>query len=166
MQNLIYLILIVLSAGAGWMAGSWSGKDAKQTLEVAKQGGEKIETKREELQAGLDDKLKALKAQHDAELAQRDAKFDAATVEFKRKVSDREAQIQALDRSSKGHLQRAAELTARLVSAKPDEVPGLKAEIAELQARARTEQAQRAGNVCVKELVPADLLADLRVETL
>ena len=166
MQNLIYLILIVLSAGAGWTAGSWSGKDAKQALAVAKQGGEKIETQRETLQLALDDKLKGLKQQHDAELEQRDAKFVVATAEFNRKVSDRDGKIATLDRSAKSHLQRAGELTARLATAKPEELAGLKAEIADLQARARTDLAQRAGNVCVKELVPVDLLAELRVEAL
>ena len=166
MQNLIYLILIVLSAGAGWTAGSWSGKDAKQALAVAKQGGEKIETQRETLQLALDDKLKGLKQQHDAELAQRDAKFVAATAEFNRKVSDRDGKIATLDRSAKSHLQRAGELTARLVTAKPEDLAALKAEIADLQGKARSDQAQRAGNVCVKELVPVDLLAELRVEAL
>jgi hypothetical protein len=165
-QNLIYLILIVLSAGAGYMAGSWSGKDAKQALESAKVVAEKVVEKRDTFQAELDAKLKERKAEHDAELAQRDAKFAAATVEFNKKVSDREGRITALERSARGSLQRADELSARLASAKPEEVPGLKAEIAALQAKARTEQAESRGNVCVKERVPADLLAELRVETL
>lgn len=166
MQNLIYLILIVLSAGAGYMAGSWSGKDAQKALDVAKAGGEKVVEKRDSFQAELDAKLKERKAEHDAELAQRDAKFAAATIEFNKKVSDREGRIAALERSARGNLQRADELTARLATARPEEVAGLKAEIAALQARARTEQAESRGNVCVKEKVPADLLAELRVEAL
>jgi len=166
MQNLIYLILIVLSAGAGWMAGSWSGKDAQKALDVAKQGGEKIVEKRDTLQAELDAKLKEKKAEHDAELAERDAKFAAATAEFNKKVSDRDGRIAALERSSRSYLQRAADLSARLATAKPEEVAGLKAEIADLQAKARSDQAESRGNVCVKERVPADLLADLRVEKL
>lgn len=166
MQNLIYLILIVLSAGAGYMAGSWSGKDAQKTLDVAKQGGEKIVEKRDTLQAELDAKLKEKKAEHDAELAERDAKFAAATAEFNKKVSDRDGRIAALERSSKGYLQRAADLSARLATAKPEEVAGLKAEIADLQAKARSDQAESRGNACLKEKVPADLLADLRMEKL
>jgi chromosome segregation ATPase len=166
MQNLIYLILIVLSAGAGYMAGSWSGKDAQKALDVAKQGGEKIVEKRDTLQADLDAKLKEKKAEHDAELAERDAKFAAATAEFNKKVSDRDGRIAALERSSRSYLQRAADLSARLATAKPEEVAGLKAEIADLQAKARIDQAESRGNVCVKERVPADLLADLRVEKL
>ena len=166
MQNLIYLILIVLSVGAGWMAGSWSGKDAQKALDVAKQGGEKIVEKRDTLQADLDAKLKQKKAEHDAELAERDAKFAAATAEFNKKVSDRDGRIAALERSSRSYLQRAADLSARLATAKPEEVAGLKAEIADLQAKARIDQAESRGNVCVKERVPADLLADLRVEKL
>lgn len=166
MQNLIYLILIVLSAGAGYMAGSWSGKDARQALELAQKGAEKIVEKRDTLQADLDAALKAKKAEHDAELAKRQASFDAATAEFNKKLADSSNKVKALQRSSNAAMQRATDLTARLATAKPEEVASMKNEIARLLAQASSQQAEARGNVCLQEKVPVELLADLRVEAL
>lgn len=166
MQNLIYLILIVLSVGAGYMAGSWQGRDAQKTLDVAKVGGEKIEAKRDTLQADLNAAIKAKQAEHDAELAKRQASYDAASVDFKRKLTESEVKANKLQQTSNVATQRANDLTAKLATAKPDEVPSLTAEIARLRADALRQQAEARGNVCLKETVPAEILAELRVEKL
>lgn len=167
MQNLIYLILIVLSAGAGWFGGSWSGRDAKQALEAARKSGQAAETQRAAMQSELDNKLKAIKADHDAEIAKYDARFDAATTDWNRKLADRDNKILALNTSAKSFRQRADELTRQLGSAKtPEEVARLKAEIAALQGKAQAAEVESLGNVCSKTPVPADLLAGLRVEAL
>ena len=166
MQNLIYLILIALSAGAGYMAGGWSGKQAKQDLEDAKTVAVQTVAARDKLQADLDTALKAKKAEHDAELAQRQASFDATTKEFQAKLDASPGKAKSLQQASVTTTQRADQLRDKLATAKPDEAPSLRAEIARLEAQAKSQAAQARGNVCLKETVPAEMLAELRVEKL
>lgn len=164
MQNLIYLILIVLSAGAGWMAGNWSGKDAKAALVAAQKVGEEAVVARDRIQAEADNKLKLISAEREAEVKTLRTNFDAQTVGFNQKLADRDNRILALNKTASAERQTAADLKLQLANAKsPEERNALQARIAEAEGRARKAETESIGVDCSKREVPAYLLADLRV---
>jgi hypothetical protein len=164
MQNLIYLILIVLSAGAGWAAGNWSGKDAKAALVAAQKLGEEATVARDRIQAESDNKLKLISAEREAEVKQLRTNFDAQTVGFNQKLAERDNRILALNKTASAERQTAAALKGQLVNAKsPEERNTLLAKIAEAEGRAKKAETESIGVDCSKREVPAYLLADLRV---
>ena len=91
MQNLIYLIIMALAGGAGWYAGSWSGRDAKSAVAAAQVAGKEIEGSREKIQTDLDSKIKTLTLAHDAELVQLQSKFDGESAGWKTTLAARDA---------------------------------------------------------------------------
>jgi predicted nucleic acid-binding Zn-ribbon protein len=164
MQNLIYLILIVLSAGAGWMAGNWSGKDAKLALVAAQKVGEEAVAARDRIQADSDNKLKLISAEREAEVKALRTDFNAQTVGFNQKLADRDNRILKLNQTATTERQTAATLKGQLADAKsPEERNALLARIAEAEGRAKKAETESIGVDCSKREVPAYLLADLRV---
>lgn len=164
MQNLIYLILIALSAGAGWTAGNWSGKDAKATLVAAQKLGEEATMARDRIQAESDNKLKLISAEREAEVKTLRSHFDAQTVGFNLKLADRDNRIVVLNKSARTERQLADDLKGQLASAKsPEERNALQARIAAAEGRATRAETESIGVDCSKREVPAYLLADLRV---
>jgi hypothetical protein len=164
MQNLIYLILIVLSAGAGWTAGNWSGKDAKAALVAAQKLGEEATAARDRIQAESDNKLKLISAEREAEVKTLRTNFDAQTVGFNLKLADRDKRILALNKTASSERQAAADLKVQLANAKsPEERNALLTKIAEAEGRAKKAETESIGVDCSKREVPAYLLADLRV---
>lgn len=164
MQNLIYLILIVLSAGAGWTAGNWSGKDAKAALVAAQKLGEEATAARDRIQAEADNKLKLISAEREAEVKQLRTSFDAQTVGFNQKLAERDNRILALNKTARTERQTAQDLKLQLAGAKsPEERDALQARIAEAERRATKAETESIGVDCSKREVPAYLLADLRV---
>ena len=164
MQNLIYLILIALSAGAGWTAGNWSGKDAKATLVAAQKLGEEAAMARDRIQAESDNKLKLISAEREAEVKTLRSHFDAQTVGFNLKLADRDNRIVVLNKSARTERQLADDLKGQLASAKsPEERNALQARIAAAEGRATRAETESIGVDCSKREVPAYLLADLRV---
>jgi hypothetical protein len=164
MQNLIYLILIALSAGAGWTAGNWSGKDAKATLVAAQKLGEEATVARDRIQAESDNKLKLISAEREAEVKTLRSHFDAQTVGFNLKLADRDNRIVVLNKSARTERQLADDLKGQLANAKsPEERNALQAGIAAAEGRASRAETESIGVDCSKREVPAYLLADLRV---
>ena len=164
MQNLIYLILIALSAGAGWTAGNWSGKDAKATLVAAQKLGEEAAMARDRIQAESDNKLKLISAEREAEVKTLRSHFDAQTVGFNLKLADRDKRIVELNKSARTERQLADDLKGQLANAKsPEERNALQARIAAAEGRATRAETESIGVDCSKREVPAYLLADLRV---
>ena len=164
MQNLIYLILIALSASAGWTAGNWSGKDAKATLVAAQKLGEEAAMARDRIQAESDNKLKLISAEREAEVKTLRSHFDAQTVGFNLKLADRDNRIVVLNKSARTERQLADDLKGQLASAKsPEERNALQARIAAAEGRATRAETESIGVDCSKREVPAYLLADLRV---
>ena len=165
MQNLVYLIIIALAGGAGWYAGSWSGKDAKQALEAAQKAGEEIKVSRDKIQGELDNKILALTTTHDTQVQQIRSKFDSESAEWKTLLASRDARIVALNSSAKSFRQQADELTRQLGSAKsPEESYALKARIAALEGQAKLAEVEIKGVECSAQSVPNDMLAKLRGE--
>lgn len=164
MQNLIYLILIALSAGAGWTAGNWSGKDAKAALVAAQKLGEEATVARDRIQAESDNKLKLISAEREAEVKTLRTQFDAQTVGFNQKLVDRDNHILTLNKTASAERQTAANLKGQLATAKsPEERNALQARIAAAEGRATKAETESIGVDCSKREVPAYLLADLRV---
>lgn len=166
MQNLVYLIIIALAGGAGWYAGSWSGKDAKLALEAAQKAGEQIKVSRDKIQGELDTKIKALTTSHDTQVQQIRSKFDSESAEWKTLLAGRDARIVTLNSSAKTFRQQADDLTRQLGSAKsPEESNALKARIAALEGQAKTVEVEIKGVECSAQPVPRDMLAKLRGES-
>ena len=164
MQNLIYLILIALSAGAGWTAGNWSGKDAKAALVAAQKLGEEATAVRDRIQAEADNKLKLISAEREAEVKTLRTNFDAQTVGFNQKLAERDNRIGVLNKSASAERQTAADLKGQLASAKsPEERNVLLTRIADAEGRAKKAETESIGVDCSRREVPAYLLADLRV---
>jgi predicted nucleic acid-binding Zn-ribbon protein len=164
MQNLIYLILIALSAGAGWTAGNWSGKDAKAALVAAQKLGEEAVAARDRIQAEADSKLKLISAEREAEVKTLRSNFETQTVGFNQKLADRDNRILALNKTASSERQAAANLKVQLANAKsPEERNALQSRIAEAEGRANKAETESIGVDCSKREVPAYLLADLRV---
>lgn len=165
MQNLIYLIIIALAGGAGWYAGSWSGKDAKQALEAAQKAGEEIKVSRDKIQGELDSKIKTLTTTHDTQLQQIRSKFDTESAEWKTLLASRDARIVTLNSSAKSFRQQADDLARQMGSAKsPEESNALKARIAALEGQAKSAEVEIKGVECSAQPVPNDMLAKLRGE--
>ena len=163
MQNLIYLIIMALAGGAGWYAGSWSGRDAKSAVAAAQVAGKEIEGSREKIQTDLDSKIKTLTLAHDAELVQLQSKFDGESAGWKTTLAARDDRIKTLNGSAKTFRQQADDLSGQLAAAKsPEESKALKARIAELETKANKAEVESAGVVCSKQTVPDDMLAALR----
>jgi chromosome segregation ATPase len=164
MQNLIYLILIALSAGAGWTAGHWSAADDKAALVTAQKLGADATTARDRIQAEADSKLKLISTEREAEVKTLRTNFDAQTVGFQQKLTDRDNRILALNKTASSERQTAADLKVQLANAKsPEERNALQARIAEAEGRAKKAETESIGVDCSKREVPAYLLADLRV---
>ena len=166
MQNLVYLIIMALAGGAGWYAGSWSGKDAKQALEAAQKAGEEIKVSRDKIQGELDSKILALTTSHDTQVQQIRSKFDSESVEWKTLLASRDTRIVALNSSAKTFRQQADDLTRQLGSAKSlEESNALKARIAALEGQAKRAEVEIKGVECSAQAVPNDMLAKLRGES-
>ena len=164
MQNLIYLILIALSGGGGWMAGSWSGKDAKAALVAAQKMGAEATATRDRIQAESDHKLKLISAEREAEVTTLRTRFDSQTVGFNLKLADRDKRIAVLNKTASAERQTAADLKGQLANAKsPEERNALLTRIAEAEGRAKKAETDSIGVDCSKREVPAYLLADLRL---
>jgi hypothetical protein len=163
MQNLIYLILIVLAGGAGWMAGSWSGRDAKQALEGAKDMGKQVTVVRDNLQTEIDTKLQTLKAEHDAEVQKLRAGFDAETLVWKKQLADRPAEMKVLDQKIKAAQANVDKLQAeRKLLTDPKQIAALNATIAQQQRDIEAARVRNEGLKCSQQPVPEDMLARLR----
>jgi Skp family chaperone for outer membrane proteins len=164
MQNLIYLILIVLSVGAGWTAGSWSGKDDKAALVAAQKVGEEAVSARDRIQTESDHKLKQISVEREAEVKTLQDSFKAQTVGFNEKLADRDNRILALNKTASTERQTATDLKRQLANARsPEERNALQARIAEAERRASKAETESIGVDCSRREVPAYLLADLKV---
>lgn len=164
MQNLIYLILIALSAGAGWTAGHWSAADDKAALVAAQNLGKEATAARDRIQAESDTKLKQISAEREAEVKTLRTSFETQTVGFNQKLADRDNRILALNKTASAERQTAAGLKVQLANAKsPEERNALLSRIAEAEGRATKAETESIGVDCSKREVPAYLLADLRV---
>lgn len=166
MQNLIYLILIVLSAGAGWLGGSWSGRDAKAALELAQKAGNELKASHDKLQAELDGRLKSLKAEHDAEVDKIRTDFASQTVVWNQTLAERDSRLRAANQTANSARQQADTLKGQLATAKsPQERQELQARLDAAQAQVAKAETESIGIDCSKRPVPAFLLAGLRLET-
>lgn len=165
MRNLVLLIVMVLAGGAGWWAGSWSGRDAKQALAKAAELGEQAKKAHAEETQALKARLDGIGAELEARQKARDTEFASAKQQLEGLLAGRDKTISELKRSSSGKQTRIVEIEKRVADpALPvAERNTLQAEIARLQGEVQAERTRVAGLECSKVPVPPELLAPLRV---
>jgi len=161
MQNLIYLIIMVLAGGAGWYGGSWKGRDAVQAVARYQKLGE-------EAQAAL----QQAKGQLQKDLADKDAKFDA---EIKKLNESHTQQIQSFDAKIAGNTKEIARLTQvsaagqsriaglvkqRDAAATPEEKKKLDTQIQAEVVAQKAVEVEIDGRKCLPVPVPLAVLAE------
>ncbi len=100
MQNLIYLIIMVLAGGAGWMAGSWSGKADRETLAKIEKSTVDAKAAFDKTEAGLRADLASQRSQAEAERQKLAADHAEQTAGFKALIAGNTAEITRLKRTS------------------------------------------------------------------
>lgn len=164
MQNLIYLIILVLAGGAGWYAGSWKGRDAIEALDKAKAVGEQAIAERDKLDRDLKQNLARLTSEFETVRQQRDAEHAKVTSELTGALAQRDKTIADLNRvrdSSRAAIRRNEGLI-KDASTSAEERQRLQAENARLKQEVADKETQIAGLECSKVPVPAPLLSPLQ----
>ena len=164
MQNLIYLIILVLAGGAGWYAGSWKGRDAIEALDKAKAVGEQAIAERDKLDRDLKQNLARLTSEFETVRQQRDAEHARVTSELTGALAQRDKTIADLNRvrdSSRAAIRRNEGLI-KDASTSAEERQRLQAENARLKQEVADKETQIAGFECSKVPVPAPLLSPLQ----
>lgn len=164
MQNLIYLIILVLAGGAGWYAGSWKGRDAIEALDKAKAVGEQAIAERDKLDRDLKQNLARLTSEFETVRQQRDAEHAKVTSELTGALAQRDKTIADLNRvrdSSRAAIRRNEGLI-KDASTSAEERQRLQAENARLKQEVADKETQIAGFECSKVPVPAPLLSPLQ----
>lgn len=165
MRNLVLLIVMVLAGGAGWWAGSWSGRDAKAALAKAQEIGEQAQKAHADETQALKKQLESIGSEFEAKQKARDAEFATAKGALDTALAGRDKTIADLQRSSGSKQTRIVEIEKRVAdpSLPLAERNALQADIDRLKAEVSAERARVAGLECSKVPVPAELLAPLRV---
>jgi chromosome segregation ATPase len=161
MQNLVYLILMAVAGGAGWYIGSWKGRDAIEAVAQYQKIGD-------EAQAALTQ----AKTQLAADLAAKDAKFDAELKQltethtrqlqgYDAKLAGNQAEIARLSKVSSAGQTRIAELTKqRDAAATPQQRAALDTQLQAAVAEQKAVQVEIDGRQCMPVPVPLAFLAD------
>ena len=164
MQNLIYLIIMVLAGGAGWYGGSWKGRDAIQALDKAKAVGEQAIAERDKLDRDLKQSLARLTNEFAQGQQQRDAEHVKVKDELTGALAQRDKTIAALGRARDGGQATIRRNEARIqdTGTSAEERQRLLAENARLKQEVADKETQIAGFECSKLPVPAPLLSPLQ----
>lgn len=164
MQNLVYLIIMVLAGGAGWYGGSWKGRDAIAALDQAKAVGEQAIAERDKLQTELKQSLAKLTSEFEQGQQLRDAEQAKVTVALNTALAGRDKTIDGLRRMTAGKQSEIQRITAQIAdkATAPSDLPRLQAEIERLNKEVKDKETQIAGFECSKVPVPAELLQPLR----
>lgn len=164
LRNLVLLIVMGLSAAAGWWGGGLSGRAAKEALAKAEALGKAAtQLHADELKA-LNQKLAGLNAEFDARQQARDEAFARQQGQMTQVLAQRDQTIAGLQRTIAGKQTQIAQNEQRITDpALPAaERQRLQAENERLQAELQAERTRVAGLECSKVAVPAELLAPLQ----
>lgn len=164
MKYLVMLIIMALSAGAGWWGGSWKGRDAIQALAKAQDMAQQATTERDRVQADLNKTLAKLTADYQQAQARRDAEHAQARDDLARQLAGRDKTIAEIGRARDS---RQAEigrlrLQADAAGTSAEDRSRLLAEVERLKRDVADKDTQIAGFECSKVPVPAPLLAPLQ----
>ena len=164
MRNLVLLIVMVLAGGAGWYAGSWSGRDAISALAKAKAVGEAAQSEHDKTVKGLNQKLAGMNS--DFEQGQKKLADDhaQAKAEFNATLAQRDQRISDLGKQRSATQTRIVTLreTVAAPGASAEDKARAQAEITRLEKLVADQKTLIAGLECSKEKVPDELLAPLR----
>lgn len=163
MQNLIYLIIMVLAGGAGWYAGGWSGRDAVAAVQEYKQKGEQAEAALKLAEVKLKDGLAAQQAKFDAERQKLGDAQLQQTKSYEATIAGNQQQIAALSKQSAGKLADIARLTKQRDDAKtPEARKAAEVQLQTVVVEQKAVQTEIDGRQCLPVPVPLAVLADWR----
>lgn len=166
MQNLVYLIIMVLAGGAGWYGGSWKGRDAVEALARIAQSTEQAKAALQASDAKLKADLAAQKAQFDVERAKIDADHAQQTRSFQATIASNSQAVAKLQKTSLGKQSEIARLTRERDAAKtPEEKKKFDTQLQAVVAEQKTVQVEIDGRQCLPVPVPLVVLADWRGAT-
>lgn len=161
MQNLVYLILIVLSAGAGWYGGSWQGRDAVQAVAKYQKLGEDAQAALVQAKTQLQTDLAAKDAKFDAEIQKLTATHSQQVQSYDAKIAGNAQEISRLSRlSAAGQTRIATLIQQRESAATPDEKKKLETQIQAEVVAQKAVEVEIDGRKCLPVPVPLAVLAD------
>lgn len=161
MQNLIYLILMVLAGGAGWYAGSWKGRDAVEAVARYQKIGEEAQAALAQAKTQLATDLAAKDAKLDAELKKLADTHARQLQGYDAKLAGNQAEIARLSKAGTAGQARIAELTKqRDAAATPQERKALDSQLQVAVAEQKAVQTEIDGRLCMPVPVPLAFLAD------
>jgi hypothetical protein len=163
MQNLIYLIIMVLAGGAGWMAGSWSGKADHEALAKVEKSTADAKAAFEKTEAGLRADLASQRSQAEAERQKLAADHAAQTAGFKALIAGNGTEIDRLKRSSADKAGQIKGLMVERDAAKtPEARKVIDDKIKVVEADRSVVVAEISGRECLPVAVPLPVLAPWR----
>jgi len=163
MQNLIYLIIMVLAGGVGWMAGSWSGKTDRETLAKIEKSTVDAKAAFDKTEASLRADLASQRSQAEAERDKLAAAHAEQTAGLKTLVSGNASEIQRLKRASADKQTQITGLMAERAAAKTPEARQSIDDKIQVVAGARAaEVVEISGRECLPVPVPLPVLAQWR----
>ena len=161
MQNLIYLIIMVLAGGAGWYAGSWKGRDAEQAVAKYQKLGDDAQAALQQAKAQLQTGLAAKDASFDAELKKLNATHAQQIQSYDSKIAGNQAEITRLGKLGAVGQTRIAELSKRRDAATtPAERKALDTQLQAAVVAQQVVQVEIDGRTCLPVPVPLAVLAD------
>ncbi len=164
MQNLVYLIIMVLAGGAGWWGGSWKGREAVQAVAEYKQKGEQAEAALAQAKTQLATDLAAKDAKFDAELKKLSETHAQQLQSYDSKLAGNKAEIARLSGLSKTGQARIAELTKQRTAAiSADQVKAIDNQIQAVVKEQQTVQVEIDGRQCMAVPVPKVFLSEWQV---
>jgi len=163
MQNLIYLIIMVLAGGAGWMAGGWSGKADREALAKIEKSTIEAKAAFDKTEASLRADLASQRSQAEAERQKLAADHAEQTAGFKALVAGNTAEIARLKRTSADKESQIKGLRVDLEQAPtPEARKALEDRIKALEADRTTLVTEINGRECLPVQVPLPVLAKWR----
>lgn len=164
MTKWLVLIAAVLTGWGGWYAGSWSGRDALETLDKAKREAREAKAELAKVQAGLNKDLKQLQTKYGEDQQKLQESNTRAQAEFTRLLDGRDKRIADLGTSHKaaqGNISELAKVLSNPSTSAADRLL-VQGQIDELNKKLAQTQVLMEGLTCSKVAVPAELLKPMR----
>ncbi len=163
MQNLIYLIIMVLAGGAGWTVGSWSGKADREALAKVEKLTIGAKAAFDKTEAGLRADLASQRDLAEAQRQKLAADHAEQTAGFQALIAGNASEITRLKRTSADKEGQIKGLMVERDAAKtPEARKVIEEKIRVVEVARAAEVTEISGRECLPVPVPLPMLAKWR----
>ena len=159
MRNILLLLVLVCGLVAGYFIGSYSGKDARETLADEIKKGKLLDDELTKANEQLKQELEAVNDKHKLEIDTLRKDYDAKKGEWQHSKAALDETIKRLSGDLGKHKTTLADLKKKLgASTSEADKKRLQAEIDRLNQVIAAGQQELDGNLCLKVKVPQRVL--------